>query len=118
MAPRRLLFLLFVPVVLAGCWTRHSSAPAPGAGVAQVQVQNQAFADMDIFIVTSGRNIRLGTVTGNSTRVLDVPASAVGLGQDVVFRADPVGSPASATSYSIFVAPGDRVSLVIPPTVR
>lgn len=50
-----------------------------------VRVENQGFSDMVIYAVDGGQRVRLGLVTGHSTKALPIPQ------------------------------PGDVVSLTIPP---
>lgn len=108
----RLLLLVLAPLLLAGCGAARSAGSA--AEGATVRVENRAFNDMTIYVVTVGQPIRLGTVTGNSTAVLRIPPSVVGLGQEMSFRADPIGSSAVSSSFSIYVAPGEEVTITIP----
>lgn len=100
------------------CGTRHAETETPPATETTLRVENQAFLDMNVYVVRSGQRVRLGTVSGNSTRVFTLSQALVGLGGELQFLADPVGSPRIALSESIVVTPGDTVTLVIPPTVR
>lgn len=110
-----LLLLVLAALLLAGCGAaRSGGSTAQGA---TLRVQNQAFNDVTIYAVTGARPIRLGTVTGNSTAVLRIPASVVRMGQDMSFRADPIGSSDVSSSFTIYVAPGEEVSITIPPRI-
>jgi hypothetical protein len=71
---------------------------------------------MTVYVVESaGARRRLGLATGVSTTVFSIPASVVGNGRELQFIVDPIGSDRTATSNSLFVMPGERVTLVIPP---
>lgn len=115
---RPVLLALFV-LALAACVGTGKNSPQPQAQ-SSVRIQNQAWVDLNIFAVegggSDGSRRRLGTINGNSTAVFRLPDSLVGTGRDVRFIADPVGSAQTANSYSIYVRPGDQVTLTIPST--
>jgi hypothetical protein len=114
-APRFLLLAALL-VVVAACGPRRTGPVADES--AQLRVQNNSFLDMRIYVVGSGPRIRLGMVNGSSSATLRIPAHVIGMGRDVHFLADPIGSPTVAQSFSIYVRPGENVSITIPPTVR
>jgi hypothetical protein len=109
--------VVLLAFALAGCTGRGRNAPQPREA-ATVRVENQSWLDMNIFAIAGGARTRLGTVTASTTRSFVIPASLVGLGRELSFLADPVGSSRTATSFAIFVGPGEEVVLTIPPTVR
>ena len=91
----------------------------PGRGPdtgASVEVENQGFQDVNVYVVRSGQRMRLGTVTGNSTRTFAVPRTLVGTGAMVRFLADFIGSDRTPISEEMVIWPGDRVELIIPPS--
>lgn len=73
---------------------------------------------MRIYVLASGQRVRLGMVNASSTSTLRIPAHVVGLGREVSFLADPLASDAIAQSFSLYVDPGDEVTITIPPSVR
>jgi hypothetical protein len=79
-----------------------------------VRVENQAFADMVIYVLQGSSRIRIGQVSGNSTATLRIPQTALGSGT-VQFLADPIGGNRTPISDTISVQPGDQVQLTIPP---
>jgi CheY-like chemotaxis protein len=83
-----------------------------------LRVNNQSWLDMRIYVVASGQRVRLGMVNANNTAVLRIPAYVVGLGREVSFLADPQASGSVARSFSMYIQPGEEVSITIPPTVR
>lgn len=85
------------------------TAPAP----ATVQVDNQAFLDVSVYALRSGQRIRLGTVTGLSTRTFVIPRTLVG-GAAVSFQADFIGSRRAPVSEEMIIWAGDSVKLTIP----
>lgn len=112
---RSLLTVLLLAVV-AGCATRSGPSRA-GDGSATLAVTNQAWLQMRIYAVVGGQRIRLGEVGASQSATLRIPSSAVGGGRDLSFIADALAG-GQATSFSIYVRPGDEVRITIPPSVR
>jgi len=107
--------LLVILLVNGACAGRSpEEAPDPSES-AMVQVQNQGFSDMVVYAVSGGQRIRLGLVTGNSTKGFPIPQHLVRAGGTIRFLADPVGSSRTPVSEEMTVQPGDVVSLTIPP---
>jgi hypothetical protein len=108
-----------VAATLPGCAAmHHPSDEAPeseGGGRATVRVDNQRYLDMDIYAVYESQHIRLGTVTGNSVGVFELPRQFVGATMEIQFLAAPIGGNASPISDGISVYPGDEVDLLIVP---
>lgn len=85
---------------------------------ATLVVTNQAFSDFNVYAITDGgQRTRIGFVNGSSTRRFPLPDRVIGFGQSVRFLVDPIGSSATAQSFSIYVRPGTEVGITIPPTV-
>lgn len=112
-----------LPVVLATLMLL--SVPAcsktPPASVdpmapAMLEVENQSFYDMNVYVMRNGMRIRLGTVSGNSRAVFELPRTAVNVGLPVRFMADPIGSSRAPYSQEIAISPGDTVVMTIPPS--
>lgn len=80
-----------------------------------VQVDNQGFADMTVYVLRNSQRVRLGTATGNSKSSFTIPTSVVRGLETLRFIADPIGGRRNSVSEEITVAPGDTVSLTIPP---
>ncbi|HYJ78005.1 MAG TPA: hypothetical protein VEW03_00185 [Longimicrobiaceae bacterium] len=117
---RTLRVPLLLLLVLAGgaCTGRGRSAAQP-AETTTLLIRNNSWSDMTIFVLYSGgTRQRLGLVNGNSSGTFRIPSSVVGMGRDLRFMADPVGSSNTAQSFNMFVRPGEEVRLTIPPTVR
>lgn len=109
------LFLLALLVTGAACTQQRNGGPTPRTPTATVRVQNQAWLDVNIYVVSGGgARQRLGTVSSTGTATFRIPDSAVGLGRDISFLADPVGSRSVASSFNMFVRPGEQVTLTIP----
>ena len=114
----RVPLLLLLVLVGAACTGRGRSSPQP-AERTTLFIRNNSWSDMTIFVLYSGGSRqRLGLVNGNSSATFRIPSGVVGMGRDLRFMADPVGSSNTAQSFNMFVRPGEEVRLTIPPTVR
>lgn len=113
-AVRSLVLTLAALLAVAGCTGKGRDAPQPGP-TASVTVENQAWLDMNVYVLYGGTRVRLGQVSATSTRTFTLSSSVVGLGRELRFMADPVGSNQQAESFSMFVRPNDQVRLTIPP---
>jgi hypothetical protein len=109
------LLVLLVAVVLAACSSSPESRHAPRAEPTTVRVNNQAWTEMTVYVLASGQRVRIGNVNGNSTAVLRLPDSVVGVGRGVTFMVDPLGSSRTSNSFEIHVRPGEQVTITIPP---
>lgn len=107
------LCTIVLAATVAACSAGRPRAPAlPSA----VEVVNQAFVDMTVYVQeTTGSRRRLGFAPGASTVFLRLPASLIGLGREIHFVVDPIGSNRTAVSNRLYVSPGDTVRLTIPP---
>ena len=106
-----------VATLVAGasaCYGKGKNAPEPVARTT-VRVVNQGFLDRNIYVVRGSERVRLGTVSGNSTQVLTIPASVVQSLMTLRFIADRIGGRTPPATEEISVAPGDQVVLTIPP---
>jgi hypothetical protein len=82
----------------------------------RVHVENQAFLDMNVFVLTGGGGrTRLGTVTGNTNQDFVIPEYVVGPANSVRFFVEPIGSNRTPISDEISIRPGETVTLTIPP---
>ena len=107
---RPLLFLL----VLGACSTNPRAQAGGAEEETTVRVENHAWMDMTIYAIASGQRVRLGSVSGSSTAVLRIPPGVVGLGRNLTFVADPLGSSRTSSSFEIYVRPGEEITLTIP----
>jgi hypothetical protein len=103
-----------VVVPATGC-ARRGAASQQDERPTTLRVRNQNFLDMNVFVVRGGQPIRLGTVSGNSTQVLRIPAYLLAGVTPLRFVADPIGRSRGPVSEEIVVSPGDQVELMVPP---
>ena len=101
--------------IVAACAGRSQDTGPEPANSAMVQVENQGFTDMVIYAISGGQRIRLGLVTGNSTKTFTVPRYLTGGAGPIRFLADPIGGNRTPVSEEMSVRPGDLVTLTIPP---
>lgn len=111
-SPHSFASALLLLLVLAACAGNPRDQDAEGA---TARVENQSWSEMTIYAVAGGQRVRLGSVNANSTAVLRIPAGVVGLGRTLTFIADPLGSSRTSRSFEIYVAPGEEITLTIPP---
>ena len=113
--PNVLLGLVAV-AVMSACGGARSRPGVDQAERATIAVDNRAFTDMTVYVSEAvGSRRRLGLATGVSTTVFTIPSTVVGNGRELSFIVDPVGSSRTAISNTLFVQPGQRVTLTIPP---
>ena len=116
---RRLIQLfvlsLFVLLGAAACTGTGKNAPTPRA-TTTLRVSNNAWSNVNVYVLYEGTRARLGTVTATSQATFRIPDQAVGTGRNLSFLVDPIGSTRTGTSYDIFVRPGEQVTLNIPAT--
>jgi hypothetical protein len=105
---------LVLTVVLSSCngLTRGSGSEPPRASI---RVENQGFSDMTVYAVRSAQRVRLGLAPGHANTVFTVPSALMNGMTQLRFIADPIGGARASVSEEITVAPGDSVTLTIPP---
>lgn len=111
------LILLAPALALPACAGNRAGADSGAADAESgIEVRNQGFPDMTIYAITAGGSrVRLGLVSGHSNQRLKLPSYLIGGGQQLRFLADPIGGARTPVSQELFVAPGDVVTLTIPP---
>src|SRR2546430_14887117 len=99
------------------CHRPAAAALNPRAEVA-VTVDNQNFLDMDVFIIRGGQRLRLGMVSGLSSRILMVRPELIGYGTEVQFEVHPIGGRGNPPTETISGRPGGGIPPTIPPHQR
>lgn len=107
------LGLFAVQTLLSGCAARGTRRSAPPQTV--LEVDNHSFADMTIYVINGGQRVRIGFAPGLRKTDLTIPPSMISGTRQLSFLADPLGSNRTSVSDQIYVSPGDRVTLSIPP---
>jgi hypothetical protein len=102
-------------VAAAACAPRAGRVEIPPGTAATLRVDNQAFLDVNVYVLRSGQRTRLGTVTGLTTQTFVLPRTMVGTAVSVRFLADFVGSNRAPMSEEVVVWEGDEIELRIPP---
>jgi hypothetical protein len=117
-ASRRWLLVacLTIPFAVGGCYRKSRVGEIEGEIL--VQVENRNFLDVVIYAVQGGGRIRVGDVTGTSSKTFVVQLNRVSMGGEVRFLADPVGSGRSWTTEALHVFAGQTVQLTIESDVR
>jgi hypothetical protein len=112
-----MLAALWCGIALATACSRNNPADDAAEPVPKtyLKVENQAFLDMNVYVYRSSQRIRLGTVNGNSTMRMVIPANLLFGSTPLRFQADPIGGNRQSISQEISVSPGDEVVLTIPP---
>jgi hypothetical protein len=128
---RRLHAFVVVAVVGAatsglGCVAGRQTAGAPASpGVAveddgregaTLEVDNSSIFDVRMFVVRGSHHVRLGLVTSGTTTEFPIPGAM--LGRELVFYAEPVGSPARQRTDPVYVRPGQHVKLGLEKRLR
>jgi hypothetical protein len=115
-ARRSAWMLLAVGMLLsAACFKNDPPDPmAEPTPPTYVRVENQAFNDMNIYVLRGAQRVRLGTATGASTTRFRIPNNLIFGPTPLAFYADPIGGNRTPVSQEITVSPGDEVTLTIP----
>jgi hypothetical protein len=109
---RKSLYLI-IALLLFSCAATKKDGERERRPKATVKVENRNWLDMNIFVLQSSQRIRLGQVTGLTTKVFTIPDYVMGA-PTLRFVADPVGARGQSVTHDIAVMPGDQVVLYIP----
>lgn len=115
-----------VGLTIAGCVGGRPVTPpqqAPGAAVeddgregATLEVDNSSIFDVRMFVVRGSHHVRLGLVTAGTTHEFAIPGAM--LGRELVFYAEPVGSPARQRTDAVYIRPGQTVKIGLEKRLR
>ena len=111
----RVLAGLGLGVSLAACAHRAPAATAGPNAATFVDVDNQGWIDMDVYAISHGQRVRLGTAIGAKQTRFKIPSYLIATLTPLRFLADPIGGRRSPVSEEITVSPGDVIKLTIPP---
>jgi len=107
-------FLLLLAALATSCVPRTGPESVAPETRATLRVDNQSFNDVNIYALRSGTRMRIGTVTGLTTRTFVLPKTLVGTGTRVQFIASFIGSSRGPVSEEITIWEGDEIALRIP----
>jgi hypothetical protein len=113
-----LVACLTIPLVLGGDGCYRKSRVGEAEGEILVEVENRNFLDVVIYAVQGGGRIRVGDVTGTSSKTFVVQLNRISMGGEVRFMADPIGSGRAWTTEALHVFAGQTVQLTIESDVR
>lgn len=116
----RLAAVLLAGALLSACAGRSAPSRFAGgreAGQIRLEVDNRNYSDVVVFGLQGATAIRLGSVTGLTSKTLAVPDHLVVAGQ-LRLLVDPIGSAAAYLSDEIMVNPGDVVVLHVGSLIR
>jgi len=82
-------------------------------GPATLRVTNANWSEVRIYLVRAGAQLRLGSVTSNSTAVFEIPPDYLGQSGSVTLIADPVAGRAAYSTALIGIGPGDELELFV-----
>jgi hypothetical protein len=97
-----------------GCARSGRSAPDVIAidEMATARITNNGWLDVNVYASRSGSRQRLGTVTGQNTRVFELPRSFVDARGLSIFI-DAIGSPQTYQTDVIAAGPGQQIDVVV-----
>lgn len=105
---------LLLVITLASCSSTGRARPEAPVEQTTVEVRNQNYLDLNVHVVSGGHRVRLGTVTGSSTRTFVIPSRMV-FGTAVLrFEMDPIGSSARPRPQEMSVSTGQHIILSVP----
>ena len=78
-----------------------------------LRVTNANWSEVRIYLVRAGAQLRLGSVTSNSTAVFEIPPDYLGQSGSVTLIADPVAGRAAYSTALIGIGPGDELELFV-----
>ena len=115
---RRSAAALLLLLVAACAGNRRPGTPSDETASTRttVRIENQGWSQAVIYIDHLSQRVRLGEVEAHSTRTFTIPPDVIGVGRNVRFIADPIGSNRTAQSFDLQVVQGDELHLTIPPT--
>jgi hypothetical protein len=105
-----LLILLIAPAC--------ASLGGPAEPVGTLVIENDNPMNVNIFATRNGTRIRLGTVSGVSTREFDLRPDMLSGAGELRLLIEPIGSPRSYTALPITVRRGDVIELRVSAVIR
>ena len=82
-----------------------------------VHVRNENFLDVNVYVVVSGVNRRLGMVSGNASADFSIDWG-ITVGQSITIVAVPIGGRGNATSGPLSIGLGQMIDFTVAPVLR
>jgi hypothetical protein len=114
----RILWLSGVLGLALGCAaSRPQTSPSPvpttaaadSKGRIPVRIDNQNYSDLDVYLLSRGTRVLLGSVTGLTRATLMLPTGSALTDGRVQLQADPLGAVAPIRTPQLLVSPGEQV---------
>jgi len=86
-----------------------AQADAPVHEPIRVQIDNRNFSDMNIYLISEGTHVLLGSAAGMAKTTLTLPPGSVSSRWQVRLMADPIGGSSAIRTPTLLVAPGQNV---------
>jgi hypothetical protein len=86
-----------------------TTAAADSRGRIPVRIDNQNYSDMDVYLLSRGTRILVGSVTGLTRATLMLPTGSALTDGRVQLQADPLGAVAPIRTPQLLVSPGEQV---------
>jgi hypothetical protein len=86
-----------------------TTAAADPKGRIPVRIDNQNYSDMDVYLLSRGTRVLLGSVTGLTRATLMLPTGSALADGRVQLQADPLGAVAPIRTPQLLVSPGEQV---------
>ena len=111
--------VLGAATLLAACASGGNRGASAGVAAQPIplEVTNENYLDVDVFVVRGTSRHRLGTVGGNASATLTIPANLIVHGE-FQLMADPIGSKDVYLTDRISVGPDQIVELTVAPRMR
>jgi hypothetical protein len=108
----RTLFALFLIVCVATSCSRNRrpSDARDSDSESTLHVENQAYGDVDIYVIHDGSRSRLGTVTATSDQTFTLNSRMIGTVGTMQLLAHGVGTTGSLSSEQFAIRPGMQIS--------
>jgi hypothetical protein len=114
----RILWLSGVLGLALGCAaSRPQTSPSPvpttaaadSKGRIPIRIDNQNYSDLDVYLLSRGTRVLLGSVTGLTRATLMLPTGSALTDGRVQLQADPLGAVAPIRTPQLLVSPGEQV---------
>ena len=86
-----------------------TTAAADSRGRIPVRIDNQNYSDLDVYLLSRGTRLLLGSVTGLTKATLMLPTGSALTDGRVQLQADPLGAVAPIRTPQLLVSPGEQV---------